>query len=240
MGKSLAVKNEIIAGLKQTLSESQLVIAIDYTGLTVAEITDLRRRLRPKGSTCQVAKNTLMRIAVEGNQTWQPIQELLTGTSAFMFVQEDIGGAIKAYQEFQKASKKSELRGGVMEGRVLKEADVKALADLPSKEQLMAQIAGALNGVATKLAVGINQVPTSIARGLKAYAEKDGGSVEVEAEAQAQPEAEAQPEAQPEAEAQAQPEAEPEAQPEAEAQAQPEAEPEAEAQEQPEAESTSA
>ena len=224
MGKSLAVKNEIIAGLKQTLSESQLVIAIDYTGLTVAEITDLRRRLRPKGSTCQVAKNTLMRIAVEGNQTWQPIQELLTGTSAFMFVQEDIGGAIKAYQEFQKASKKSELRGGVMEGRVLKEADVKALADLPSKEQLMAQIAGALNGVATKLAVGINQVPTSIARGLKAYAEKDGGSVEVEAEAQAQPEAEAQPEAQPEAEAQAQPEAEPEA----------------EAQEQPEAESTSA
>jgi len=214
MGKSLAVKNEIIADLKQTLSESQLAIVIDYTGLTVAEITDLRRRLRPKGSSCQVAKNTLMRIAVEGNETWQPIQELLTGTSAFVFVQEDIGGAIKAYQEFQKVSKKTELRGGVMEGRVLKEADVKALADLPSKEQLMAQIAGAINGVATKLAVGINQVPTSIARGLKAYAEKDGGSAEVEPEAQAQPEAEAQ--AQPEAEAQAQPEAETQAEPEAE------------------------
>jgi large subunit ribosomal protein L10 len=222
MGKSLAVKNEIIADLKQTLSESQLVIAIDYTGLTVAEITDLRRRLRPKGSSCQVAKNTLMRIAVEGNDTWQPIQELLTGTSAFLFVQEDIGGAIKAYQEFQKVSKKTELRGGVMEGRVLKEADVKALADLPSKEQLMAQIAGAINGVATKLAVGINQVPTSIARGLKAYAEKDGDSAAVEAEAPAQAEAEAP--AQPEAEAPAQPEAEAPAQPEAEAPAQPEAE----------------
>ncbi|MEG4971437.1 50S ribosomal protein L10 [Microcoleus sp. K4-B3] len=202
MGKSLAVKNEIIADLKQTLSESQLAIVIDYTGLTVAEITDLRRRLRPKGSSCQVAKNTLMRIAVEGNETWQPIQELLTGTSAFLFVQEDIGGAIKAYQEFQKASKKSELRGGVMEGRVLREADVKALADLPSKEQLMAQIAGAINGVATKLAVGINQVPTSIARGLKAYAEKDGDSAEVEAQPEAEPQAEA------EVEAQAQPEAE--------------------------------
>jgi large subunit ribosomal protein L10 len=191
MGKSLAVKNEIIADLKQTLSESQLVIAIDYRGLTVAEITDLRRRLRPKdssskGSSCQVAKNTLMRIAVEGNETWQPIQELLTGTSAFVFVQEDIGGAIKAYQEFQKVSKKTELRGGVMEGRLLKEADVKALADLPSKEQLMAQIAGAINGVATKLAVGINQVPTSLARGLKAYAEKDqnGDSAEAQPEAE--------------------------------------------------------
>ena len=197
MGKTLAVKNEIIADLKQTLSESQLAIVIDYTGLSVAEITDLRRRLRPKGSSCQVAKNTLMRIAVEGNETWQPLQELLTGTSAFVFVQEDIGGAIKAYQEFQKVSKKTELRGGVMEGRVLKEADVKALADLPSKEQLMAQIAGAINGVATKLAVGINQVPTSIARGLKAYAEKDqnGSSAEVEAEAPAEVEAEAQPEA---------------------------------------------
>ena len=197
MGKSLAVKNEIIADLKKTLSESQLAIVIDYKTLTVAEITDLRRRLRPKGSSCQVAKNTLMRIAVEGNETWQPIQELLTGTSAFLFVQEDIGGAIKAYQEFQKASKKTELRGGVMEGRVLREADVKALADLPSKEQLMAQIAGALNGVATKLAVGISQVPTSIARGLKAYAEKDqnGDSVEAEAEAQVEPEAEAQAEA---------------------------------------------
>lgn len=133
-----------------------------------------------------------MRIAVEGNETWQPMQELLTGTSAFLFVQEDIGGAIKAYQEFQKVSKKTELRGGVMEGRVLKEADVKALADLPSKEQLMAQIAGAINGVATKLAVGISQVPTSIARGLKAYAEKDqnGDSVEAEVEAEAEAEAE--------------------------------------------------
>ncbi len=215
MGKTLAVKNEIIADLKQTLSESQLAIVIDYTGLTVAEITDLRRRLRPKGSSCQVAKNTLMRIAVEGNETWQPIQELLTGTSAFVFVQEDIGGAIKAYQEFQKVSKKTELRGGVMEGRVLKEADVKALADLPSKEQLMAQIAGAINGVATKLAVGINQVPTSIARGLKAYAEKDGDSAEVEAEAQ--------PEAQPEAPAEVEAEAPAEAPAEASAEAQPEA-----------------
>lgn len=178
MGKTLAAKTEIIADLKQTLSESQLAIVIDYTGLTVAEITDLRKRLRPKGSSCHVAKNTLMRIAVEGNETWQPMQELLTGSTAFLFVQEDIGGTIKAYQEFQKASKKTELRGAVMEGRVLKEADVKALADLPSKDQLIAQIAGAINGVATKLAVGINQVPSSIARGLQAYAEKDetGGS----------------------------------------------------------------
>ncbi|MDF0552981.1 MULTISPECIES: 50S ribosomal protein L10 [Kamptonema] len=175
MGKTVAQKNEIITELKDSLSQSQLAVIIDYQGLSVAEITDLRRRLRPKGSSCTVTKNTLMRIAVEGDAKWQPMQELLKGASALVFVKEDISGAIKAYQEFQKASKKSTLRGGVMEGKLLKEADIKALADLPSKEQLMAQIAGAINGVATKLAVGINQVPTSIARGLKAYAEKEGG-----------------------------------------------------------------
>ncbi|MFN8951519.1 MAG: 50S ribosomal protein L10, partial [Aphanizomenon sp.] len=74
---------------------------------------------------------------------------------------------------FQKATKKTEIRGGVMEGRVLSEADVKALGDLPSKEQLMGQIAGAINAVATKLAVGINEVPSSLARALQAIAEKE-------------------------------------------------------------------
>ena len=95
-------------------------------------------------------------------------------------MQEDFSGAIKAYQEFQKVTKKSELRGGVMDGKLLKEADVKALGDLPSKEQLMAQIAGAINGLATKIAVGINEVPSSLARALQAYADKDkdGSSAE--------------------------------------------------------------
>ena len=65
-----------------------------------------------------------------------------------------------------------------MEGRLLKEADVKALGDLPSKEQLMAQIAGALNALATKIAVGVNEVPASLGRGIRAYSEKDGASAD--------------------------------------------------------------
>jgi large subunit ribosomal protein L10 len=175
MGRTRENKQEIIDDLKQTLSESQLAVVINYQGLSVAEITDLRRRLIPKGAVCQVTKNTLMRIAVEDDPKWQPMTELLKGSSAFVLVKDDISGAIKAYQEFQKASKKTELRGGVMEGRALNEAQVKAIGDLPSKEQLMAQIAGAINGVATKIAVGINEVPASLARGLQAYAEKTEG-----------------------------------------------------------------
>jgi len=181
MGRTLEDKQAIVAELKQTLSESQLALVIDYQGLTVAEITDLRRRLRPTGTVCKVTKNTLMGIAIDGQDNWQPMTELLQGSSAFLLVKDDFTGAIKAYQDFQKASKKTELRGGVMEGRLLKEDDVKALGDLPSKEQLMAQIAGALNALATKIAVGINEVPASLGRSLKAVSEKEQGSAETDA-----------------------------------------------------------
>src|SRR4028119_1420579 len=181
MGRTLESKQELVADLKQTLSESQLAFIIDYQGLTVAEITDLRRRLRPTGTVCTVTKNTLMRRAIDGDDNWQPMTEFLKGSTAFMLVKDDISGAIKAYQDFQKASKKTELRGGVMEGRALNQNQVKAIGDLPSKEQLMAQIAGAINGVATKLAVGINEVPASLARGLQAYSDKDNSNSDAEA-----------------------------------------------------------
>ena len=173
MGRTLENKKAIVAELKETLSTSQLAVVIDYRGLTVAEITDLRKRLFPTGATCKVTKNTLMRIAVEGNATWEPMTSLLSDSSAFLLIKDDVGGALKAYQDFQKATKKTELRGGVMEGRALTEADVKAIADLPSKEQLIAQVAGAINGVATKLAVAIDQVPSSLARAIQAVADKD-------------------------------------------------------------------
>lgn len=173
MGKTLEDKKEMVAELKESLSQSQLAIVIDYKGLSVAEITDLRKRLLSSGATCKVAKNTLMRIAVEGDSTWEPMTKFLKDTSAFVLIKDDIGGALKAYQDFQKASKKTELRGGVMEGRALSQDDVKAIADLPSKEQLMAQIAGAINSVTAKVAIGINQVPSSLARAIQAVADKD-------------------------------------------------------------------
>jgi large subunit ribosomal protein L10 len=110
--------------------------------------------------------------AIEGNADWQALEPLLTGSSAFLVLKDDIGGAIKAYHDFQKATKKTELHGGVMEGKALSGADVKAIGDLPPKEQLMAQIAGSLNSVIAKIAIGVKEVPTSIARGVQAHADK--------------------------------------------------------------------
>ncbi len=173
MGRTRENKAEIIEGLKQDLSEAQLAFVVDYSGLSVAEITDLRNRLRPIGGSCKVTKNTLMQIAINGDDNWQPMGEFLKGTSAFLLVGEEVGAAVKAYKEFQKATKKTELRGGVMEGKALTKQQVEALGDLPTKEQLYAQIAGAINGVATKIAIGVKEVPASLARGIKAISEKE-------------------------------------------------------------------
>jgi len=183
MGRTLESKQDVVAGLKQDLSESQLAFVIEYQGLTVAEITDLRNRLRPTGTVCTVAKNTFMRRAIDGEAHWQPMTEFLAGSSAFVLVKDDISGAIKAYQDFQKATKKTEIKGGVMEGRALNEAQLKAIGDLPSKEQLIAQIAGAINALATKIAVGINEVPASLGRSLQAYSEKGEGEGSSEGDA---------------------------------------------------------
>lgn len=173
MPRTLENKKAIVAELKQTLSESQMTFVIDYKGLSVAEITDLRNRLRESNAICQVTKNTLMKRAVEGDENWQAMEEFLKESSAFVFLKDDLGAGIKAYQEFQKATKKTELRGGVLEGKLLTQADIKAIGELPSKEQLMGQIAGAINSLATKIALGIKEVPSSIARGLKAHAEPE-------------------------------------------------------------------
>ncbi len=166
MGRSFADKQEVVANLIEELSDTQLALVIDYKGLSVAEISDLRDRLRPTGTTCKVTKNTLMNIAIKEDENWQPMQEFLKDSSAFLLVKDDLGGAIKAYQGFQKETKKTAFRGGVMQGRALSEDDVKAIAELPSKEELMAKIAGGLNALATKLAVGIKEVPTSLGRGI--------------------------------------------------------------------------
>ncbi|MDY6784498.1 MAG: 50S ribosomal protein L10 [Cyanobacteriota bacterium] len=173
MGRTRENKEAVLKELKQHLSETQLALVIDYQGLSVAEITDLRNRLRPAGASCKVTKNTLMRLAVAGDENWQPMQEFLKNSSAFLLVQEDFTGAIKAYKAFQKDTKKTELRGGVMEGRALTQADIDALGNLPSKEQLYAQIAGGINALATKLAVAVNEVPSSLARALQAVADAE-------------------------------------------------------------------
>tara|TARA_B100000700_G_scaffold327071_1_gene440500 strand:- start:972 stop:1499 length:528 start_codon:yes stop_codon:yes gene_type:complete len=171
MGRTLESKKQIVEDLKVLLDDAEMALVLDYKGLSISEISDLRARLQISNGVCKVTKNTLMRRAINGNNAWSKLEPLLTGPNAFILLKGDIGSAVKALEAFQKETKKSETKGGLFEGNLLSQDEIKAIASLPTKEVLMAQIAGSLNAVATKLAVGIKEVPSGIARSLKQHAE---------------------------------------------------------------------
>jgi large subunit ribosomal protein L10 len=175
MGRTLESKQQIVEELKELLGEAEMALVLDYKGLSIKEMSDLRTRLQASNGVCKVTKNTLMRRAIDGNSAWSELDTLLTGTNAFVLIKGDVGGAVKAVQSFQKDTKKSEVKGGLFEGKLLSTDDVKAIGELPSREVLLAQIAGAINAVATKLAVGINEVPAGLARALQQHADSGEG-----------------------------------------------------------------
>ena len=171
MGRTLEKKQQIVAELKELLGDSEMALVLDYQGLSVNEMSDLRTRLQANNGVCKVTKNTLMRQAIDGNSAWSSLSSLLSGTNAFILVKGDVGGAVKAVQTFQKDTKKSKTKGGLFEGKLLSQDEIKAIASLPSKEALMGQLAGAINAVATKVAVGINEIPSGLARTLQQHAD---------------------------------------------------------------------
>ena len=134
MGKTLEQKQDVVGKLEAEIAEAQMIMVLDYTALTVAEITKLRRQMKPSGTICKVTKNTLMKKAISSKAEWQPLESFLKGTSVCLVIKDDIGAAFKAYQAFLKETKKTELRGGVFDGRALSPDQLKAIADLPTLE----------------------------------------------------------------------------------------------------------
>ena len=171
MGRTLENKQQIVEEIKTLLNESEMAVVLDFKGLTIKEMSDLRAKLRSKNGICKVTKNSLMRRAIDGQSNWTDLESLLTGTNAFVLIKDDVGSAVKAIQTFQKETNKSETKGALFEGKLLSESEIKEIANLPSKEVLMAKIAGALNAVTSKIAIGINEVPSGLARSLKQHSE---------------------------------------------------------------------
>ena len=171
MGRTLENKQQIVKEIKSLLSQSEMAVVLDYKGLTIKEMSDLRSRLQSNNGVCKVTKNSLMRRAIDGESNWSDLKSLLTGTNAFVLIKEDVGGAVKAIRSFQKDTNKSETKGALFEGKLLSDSEIKEIADLPSKEVLIAKIAGAINAVTTKLAISINEVPSGLARSLKQHSE---------------------------------------------------------------------
>ena len=166
------VKNqETLAVIKEELSNAGAVWVVDYCGLTVKEVQELRRSVREAGASMKVYKNTLVHIALEDAEL-PTLDDMLNGPSAFVSAGSDVAAAAKAVKEFAKSNENLQIKGGLMEGKAVTAAEVEAIASLPSREELLAHIAAAINGVAKALAVCVNGVPQGLAQVTKAVADQ--------------------------------------------------------------------
>jgi large subunit ribosomal protein L10 len=193
-------KVEVVDEVKTRLGDSTASIVSEYRGLTVAELAALRDALAAVGGDYKIFKNTLVRRAVDGND-YQPLSEYLSGPTALTFVQGDISAVAKALRDFSRANPLLVIKGGLADGSLLSPSDLAALADLPSREVLLARLAGALAAPMQQMASLLKALPQNLAYGISALIEQReaGGEVlppaeEATAEAPAE-EAAAEPEA---------------------------------------------
>jgi large subunit ribosomal protein L10 len=165
---SLKGKMERVETVKTLLDEAQLVFAIPGGSFTVKQTQMLRRSL-PEGTTMSTIKNTLMSRAVVGSE-YEPISDLLKGANNWFFINEDIGGTIKVYNDFLKTAQKREthpIRGGVFEGGLYDGDGIDQISKLPTKLELYARIAGSIKQVPTKVAIVIKAPNSKLARAIK-------------------------------------------------------------------------
>ena len=166
-----AKNQSMLSAIKEDLEGAGAVWVVDACGLTVKEVEALRNAVRESGACMKVYKNTVMRIALSESEL-PTLDDMLHGPSAFVFAGEDVAAAAKAVKNFAKGNDKLEIKGGLMEGKAVTAAEVEAIASLPSREELLAHIAAAINGVAKALAVCVNGVPQGLAQVTKAVADQ--------------------------------------------------------------------
>ena len=163
-------KAELIETLQSTLSEAAAVVVTHQTGLTVAESSDLRGRMREAGAGFKVTKNRLTKIALQGTK-YEDISDLFTGPTA-MGTSADPVAAAKVLVNFAKENDKLIVIGGSLDGKLLDKAGVEALAKLPSLDELRAKLVGLLNAPATQVA-RVTQAPAAkLARVIQARADQ--------------------------------------------------------------------
>jgi large subunit ribosomal protein L10 len=148
-------KIERVKELKEKLDKAKAFYLCNYAGLTVAEITELRRRLREKGATLKVVKNTALYFALK-EKNLDGIEKFIPGPTAVLFAMEDEVEPLKVAFDYSKEISKLSFKGGWLDGRVFGPDELKVVATLPSKKELQAQVAGALNAPIFKLVYSLN------------------------------------------------------------------------------------
>jgi len=160
-------KVAVVEEIRTKVADADATMLTEYRGLKVHELAELRAALRPTGTEYKVFKNTLARRAMDGAEL-SDVTALLEGPVAIAFVQGDAAAAAKALREFAKNNPALVLKGGLLGTKVLVPAEIEALADLPSREVLLAQIAGAFQAPLVKAAGLFQALPRNLAYGVKA------------------------------------------------------------------------
>mmetsp|Transcript_36218 Transcript_36218/g.87417 ORF Transcript_36218/g.87417 Transcript_36218/m.87417 type:complete len:215 (+) Transcript_36218:139-783(+) len=161
-------KMETVSKVKELLDSSEMIFTVPASGITVSQVQSLRKSL-PEGTTMSVVKNKLMNRAISGTD-YEAAGEMLKGANMWFFIEEDIGASVKSFNSFTKAEALKEshsILGGTMDGTNYDAAGVTAISKLPSKMDLIAQIAGSINAVPTKVARIVKAPGMKVARAIK-------------------------------------------------------------------------
>ncbi|HAL89057.1 MAG TPA: 50S ribosomal protein L10 [Erythrobacter sp.] len=164
-------KADAVAQLSEVFAQSGVVVVTRNLGLTVDQSTELRTKMREAGATYKVAKNRLAKLALKDTD-YTGLDEFLTGPTALGYSEDPVAAA-KAVVEFAKTTDKIEILGGSMGAQKLDEAGVRALASLPSLDELRGTIVGLVNAPATKVAQVVNAPAAKLARVFGAYGAKE-------------------------------------------------------------------
>ena len=154
-------KEAVVAEFQEKLERSKAAVLTNYRGLKVTEITELRHQLKEGGVEYRVVKNTLTRLAVQGTQA-EPLLDYLTGPSALALSYDDEMMPAKMLMDYAKNNDKLEIKAGVLAGRLMIREEIKKVIDLPSKDELRAQLLGTLASLPSRLLGVMNATPRDL------------------------------------------------------------------------------
>lgn len=166
-----AFKAEKIEAIKENIAKAKVTVVTEYRGLSVDNVMNLRRALQKENCDYQIAKNTLAKLAIKGTEH-EVLADILKGPVALAYGFEDQVAPAKILAKFFKEFKKGEIIAASMDGQLLDKADAKALASLPSKEELYAKMLGSINSPASGIVCSVNAVMSGLVRAIDAVAKQ--------------------------------------------------------------------
>jgi large subunit ribosomal protein L10 len=164
-------KEQLVAGYVDQLSRSNAIFLTDYRGLSVKDLESLRAKIRDAGGGYSIVKNTLAARALEAASLPVP-EDMLAGPTAISFAYDEVPAIAKVLDDFAKGTDVLQIKGGVMEGKVLSPEQIKSLASMPPREVVLAQLLGLIQQPGNRVAGVVNAAGSKLAATIKAYAEK--------------------------------------------------------------------